>query len=94
VLCIFELYCTLILTVYVYVVYLNYTVNLQKLSLCCLFNHLHFTFQVSPVHEYLVTAGLPLYQRYQVMSYKIISRSGDEEAFRDMVRRCNKVGVR
>jgi hypothetical protein len=29
-----------------------------------------------------------------VISYKIISRSGDEAALRDMVRRCNNVGVR
>ena len=79
---------------YVYVVYLNYTVNLQKLSLCCLFNHLHFIFQVSPVHEYLVMAGGPWDQRYQVMFYKILCRPGNEAAFSNMVRRCNNVGVR
>ena len=28
------------------------------------------------------------------MSYKLVSRSGNEQQFRDMVERCNKVGVR
>ena len=46
------------------------------------------------MHENLVVAGRPWWERYQVMSYQIISRSGDEAAFRDMVSRCNKVGVR
>jgi len=55
---------------------------------------LYFAFQVSPVHENLVVAGRPWWERYQVMSYRIISRSGNETAFRDMVCRCNKVGVR
>jgi len=53
-----------------------------------------FAFQVSPVHENLVVDGRPWWERYQVMSYKIISRSGDEAAFRDMVSRCNRVGIR
>ena len=34
------------------------------------------------------------WQRYQPVSYKIISRSGNETQFRDMVSRCNAVGVR
>nr|AKH04310.1 alpha-amylase [Periplaneta americana] len=52
--------------------------------------------QVSPVHKNLLyTATAPgLWERYQPMSYKLVSRSGDETAFRDMVRRCNAVGVR
>ena len=77
-----------------YVVYLNFTVNLQNLRVCCLFNHLYFTFQVSPVHENLVIAGRPWYERYQVMSYQILCRPGNEAAFSNMVRRCNNVGVR
>lgn len=36
----------------------------------------------------------PWWERYQPVSYKIASRSGDENAFRDMVTRCNNVGVR
>ncbi|KAJ4444270.1 hypothetical protein ANN_06062 [Periplaneta americana] len=52
--------------------------------------------QTSPVHEYLIVTSVdrPWWERYQPMSYRIISRSGDETAFRDMVRRCNAVGVR
>jgi len=53
-----------------------------------------FPFQVSPVHENIVVAGRPWSERYQVISYKILSRSGDEAAFRDMVTRCNRVGIR
>ncbi|KAJ9575442.1 hypothetical protein L9F63_007693, partial [Diploptera punctata] len=52
--------------------------------------------QTSPVHECLIvnSPDRPWWERYQPMSYNIVSRSGDEDAFRDMVSRCNKVGVR
>ncbi|PSN47156.1 hypothetical protein C0J52_13505 [Blattella germanica] len=52
--------------------------------------------QVSPVHENLVvtTPNRPWWERYQVISYNITSRSGNESAFRNMVQRCNKEGVR
>ncbi|XP_046987688.1 alpha-amylase 2-like [Schistocerca americana] len=52
--------------------------------------------QVSPPNEYLAitTSNRPWWERYQPVSYKIISRSGDEAAFTDMVNRCNNVGVR
>ncbi|ROT77238.1 amylase I [Penaeus vannamei] len=36
----------------------------------------------------------PWWERYQPVSYKIVSRSGDENAFKDMITRCNNVGVR
>lgn len=36
----------------------------------------------------------PWWERYQPISYKIETRSGDEAAFADMTRRCNAVGVR
>lgn len=36
----------------------------------------------------------PWYERYQPLSYKLITRSGNEKEFADMVRRCNAVGVR
>ncbi|KAG8228002.1 hypothetical protein J437_LFUL007975 [Ladona fulva] len=51
---------------------------------------------VSPVHECLVVNDpyRPWWERYQVISYKIVSRSGNEDEFADMVRRCNAVGVR
>ncbi|KAG7210989.1 hypothetical protein KM043_016358 [Ampulex compressa] len=50
--------------------------------------------QTSPPSENLELPSRPWYERYQPMSYKIITRSGNEEDFADMVKRCNKVGVR
>lgn len=34
------------------------------------------------------------FERYQPVSYQIKTRSGDENAFRDMCNRCNKAGVK
>ncbi|XP_055845375.1 alpha-amylase 1-like [Episyrphus balteatus] len=50
--------------------------------------------QVSPVTENVVVNGRPWWERYQPVSYIINTRSGNEAQFRDMVTRCNKVGVR
>ncbi|KAK7864526.1 hypothetical protein R5R35_003133 [Gryllus longicercus] len=54
--------------------------------------------QTSPVNEYLSlpynNPSHPWWERYQPVSYNIISRSGNEDQFADMVRRCNNVGVR
>ncbi|XP_018017055.1 alpha-amylase 1 isoform X2 [Hyalella azteca] len=54
--------------------------------------------QTSPPNEYIVAMQdvikRPWWERYQPVSYKIVSRSGDENAFKDMVQRCNAVGVR
>lgn len=50
--------------------------------------------QVSPVSENVIVEGRPWWERYQPISYKIITRSGDEGAFLDMTRRCNAVGIR
>ncbi|KAI1286874.1 Pancreatic alpha-amylase [Halotydeus destructor] len=58
--------------------------------------------QVSPVSEHAVivnpwfrkAANRPWWERYQVVSYKIQTRLGDENQLKDMVQRCNKVGVR
>jgi len=54
--------------------------------------------QVSPANEHaLIYEGVierPWYERYQPVSYKLTTRSGDENAFRSMVQRCNAVGVR
>lgn len=36
----------------------------------------------------------PWYQRYQVVSYKLESRSGTRDQLADMITRCNKAGVR
>jgi len=52
--------------------------------------------QVSPPneHAHIDSPYRPWWQRYQPVSYKIQSRSGNEQQFRDMVSRCNAVGVR
>ncbi|BES99142.1 alpha-amylase [Nesidiocoris tenuis] len=50
--------------------------------------------QVSPVNEYAVIGGRPWWERYQPFSYKIASRSGDENEFRQMCERCRKAGVK
>src|SRR3989442_202792 len=52
--------------------------------------------QISPPNEnaVLTTPNRPWYERYQPVSYKLVTRSGNEEEFAEMVTRCNKVGVR
>ncbi|CAJ0596071.1 unnamed protein product [Cylicocyclus nassatus] len=53
--------------------------------------------QVSPPMEHITLIqnnDMPWWVRYQPVSYKLISRSGNEEEFKDMVDRCNEVGVR
>lgn len=43
---------------------------------------------------YPVLSYTPWYEKYQPVSYKIASRSGNEEEFTNMVERCNKAGVK
>jgi alpha-amylase len=50
--------------------------------------------QVSPINENIIVEGRPWWERYQPISYHLVTRSGDEIAFTDMSRRCNAVGVR
>jgi len=53
--------------------------------------------QVSPPNENAVITSpffRPWWERYQPVSYKLETRSGNETQFVDMVRRCNAVGVR
>lgn len=58
--------------------------------------------QVSPVNEYAILdpptfndkVHRPWYERYQSVSYKIMSRSGDEKALKAMVKKCNDNNVR
>jgi len=53
--------------------------------------------QTSPVHENAIIReswGRPWWERYQPISYVLTSRSGNENQLRDMIRRCNNVGVR
>nr|XP_056723555.1 pancreatic alpha-amylase-like [Euleptes europaea] len=51
--------------------------------------------QISPPNENLIVTSpmRPWWERYQPISYKLCSRSGNESEFRDMVNRCNAVGV-
>lgn len=49
--------------------------------------------QVSPPQEHLSTPTHPWWERYQVASYQIFSRSGNEADFADMISRCKKSGV-
>ncbi|ODM96628.1 Pancreatic alpha-amylase [Orchesella cincta] len=52
--------------------------------------------QVSPPNENAVITNpsRPWWERYQPVSYKLNTRSGNESEFSDMVRRCNAAGVR
>ncbi|XP_059078681.1 alpha-amylase-like [Tigriopus californicus] len=52
--------------------------------------------QISPPHEhvFLPEDNCPWWQRYQLVSYQLESRSGTRDQFVDMVHRCNAVGVR
>ncbi|CAB3261279.1 unnamed protein product [Arctia plantaginis] len=52
--------------------------------------------QVSPPNENLMVRlqKRPWWERYQPISYRLITRSGNEKQFANMVRRCNNVGVR
>ncbi|XP_073449105.1 pancreatic alpha-amylase-like isoform X4 [Aquarana catesbeiana] len=51
--------------------------------------------QISPPSENVIikNPNRPWWERYQPVSYKICTRSGNEQQFRDMVTRCNNVGV-
>lgn len=50
--------------------------------------------QVSPASEHATLPGRPWYERYQPISYRILTRSGNEKDFLDMTTRCSKVQVR
>ena len=53
--------------------------------------------QVSPPNEHIwinQNGNVPWWIRYQPVSYRLVSRSGNRAQFQDMVSRCNKVGVR
>ncbi|KAI2518125.1 hypothetical protein G5576_018727, partial [Homo sapiens] len=50
--------------------------------------------QVSPPNENVAIHNpfRPWWERYQPVSYKLCTRSGNEDEFRNMVTRCNNVG--
>ncbi|XP_068196870.1 alpha-amylase-like isoform X2 [Antennarius striatus] len=51
--------------------------------------------EISPPNEHILLnePWRPWWQRYQPISYKLCSRSGNEDELRDMITRCNNVGV-
>ncbi|XP_022248559.1 alpha-amylase 1-like isoform X2 [Limulus polyphemus] len=57
--------------------------------------------QISPPNEHAIVMSpywnvkvkRPWYERYRPVSYRIVTRSGEEEQYADMVRRCNIAGV-
>lgn len=56
-----------------------------------------FSVKISPPNENRVITtpnNRPWWERYQPVSYKLVTRSGDEDQFRDMVERCNIADVR
>lgn len=50
--------------------------------------------QLSPVNENAIVDGRPWFERYQPLSYELNTRSGNKKELRQMIKRCNKVGVR
>lgn len=50
--------------------------------------------QVSPVTENAILEGRPWHERYQPVSYNLMTRSGNEEQFINMVKSCNNAKVR
>jgi alpha-amylase len=52
--------------------------------------------QISPPNEHAVVAekNFPWWQRYQPVSYKLTSRSGDRTELISMINRCHKAGVK
>nr|CAD20263.1 amylase [Tetraodon nigroviridis]CAD20312.1 amylase [Tetraodon nigroviridis] len=51
--------------------------------------------QISPPNEHIIldSPWRPWWQRYQPIGYNLCSRSGSENELRDMITRCNNVGV-
>ncbi|KAK0174983.1 hypothetical protein PV327_008769 [Microctonus hyperodae] len=50
--------------------------------------------QVSPIQENIIIPTRPWWERYQPVSYRWLTRSGNERQFREMVEKCNQAGVR
>ncbi len=49
--------------------------------------------QISPPHEHLNWPNNPWWERYQVVSYDLVSRSGTQSEFAAMVKTCQEYGV-
>lgn len=50
--------------------------------------------QVSPPQEHVLLNSSPWYERYQPVSYKIEGMLGNKVEFSNMVKRCNRVGIK
>lgn len=50
--------------------------------------------QISPPNENSVIKNRPWWERYQPISYRLVTRSGNQTEFTEMTRRCNGVGIR
>ncbi|EAT47782.1 AAEL001130-PA [Aedes aegypti] len=50
--------------------------------------------QVSPINEVRIMPNRSWRERYEPVSYRMTSRSGNESQFQSMVQTCNKAGVR
>lgn len=56
--------------------------------------HGFFGVQISPPNEHRIVSGRPWWERYQPVSFELVSRSGTRAEFIDMVARCNLAGVK
>src|SRR5262245_700784 len=54
----------------------------------------YFAVQISPPNEHRLLLGRPWYERYQPVSYKLTSRSGNRAELVQMIERCHNAGVR
>ncbi|KAG4073443.1 hypothetical protein HA402_000667 [Bradysia odoriphaga] len=50
--------------------------------------------QISPPTENIIAENRPWWERYQPVSYKLVTRSGTEQDLANMISRCNNVGIR
>ncbi len=48
---------------------------------------------ISPPNEHVLIDKNPWYERYQLVSYQINSRSGDRQAFKEMIQTCHQANV-
>ena len=91
---------------YVYFFYIIYFVSkpptLWLLEIGIVYIDFKFSFyhmiKVSPPNENAIVVQSPVnrpwWERYQPVGYSLVTRSGNENEFRDMVSTCNKNGVR
>lgn len=49
--------------------------------------------QISPPQEHAIVPGRPWYERYQPVSFQLLSRSGTQSELTNMVERCRAAGV-